>query len=81
MSPRVIRASEIGAYRYCKRNWWYRRKGVEPTNQAEMERGAGFHHRHGRTVLAARLVRSAGWVLLLAALVLLAAAGVIWLLG
>lgn len=81
MSPRVIRASEIGAYQYCKRNWWYRRQGVEPSNRAALERGVRFHHRHGRAVLSARLLRSAGWVLLLAALVLLTVAGVLWWLG
>lgn len=81
MSRRVIRASEIGAYRYCKRNWWYRRQGVEPSNRAALERGVGFHHRHGRAVLTARLLRAAGWVLLLAALTMLTVAAVLWLWG
>jgi len=78
---RTIRASELGAYLYCQRAWWYQLQGLEPENRAELERGAGFHRRHGQRVLAARLAAAAGWVLLLAALALLAAALVSALIG
>jgi hypothetical protein len=71
---RTIRASEIGAFLYCRRAWWYRRQGIEPENQAELERGSGYHAGHGRAVYAARLMRSAGWLLLLLALGLFTAA-------
>lgn len=70
---RTIRASEIGAYLYCRRAWWYRKQGHEPQNQAELAGGAVFHQRHGRQVFAAGLLRAAGWLLLLIALALLAA--------
>lgn len=69
---RTIRASEIGAYLYCRRAWWYRKQGIEPANQAELSAGSEYHRGHGRQVFAAGLLRLAGWLLLLAALVLLA---------
>ena len=68
----TIRASDIGAYLFCHRAWWYRRSGVEPENQAELQAGTRLHTRHGRTVLAAGLYRWAGYAVLLAALALLA---------
>jgi CRISPR/Cas system-associated exonuclease Cas4 (RecB family) len=69
----VIRASEIGTYLYCRRAWWYRRQGVEPSNQAEMNSGSQLHRQHGRQVIAAGLMRVLGLILALAALTLLAA--------
>jgi CRISPR/Cas system-associated exonuclease Cas4 (RecB family) len=72
--PLLIRASEIGSYLYCRRAWWYRKQGVESENQAEMATGTELHRQHGRKVIAAGLLRTLGFVLLLAALVLLVAA-------
>lgn len=69
----VIRASDIGTYLYCRRAWWYRRQGFEPENHAEMLAGTELHHRHGRQVLVAGLLRTLAVIVLLAALVLLAA--------
>lgn len=78
---KVIRASEIGSYLYCRRAWWYNRQGLESSNQAEMKAGTELHHRHGRKVLAAGLQRSLAWILLLSALILLAWLAVQSLLG
>jgi hypothetical protein len=69
----VRRASEIGAYLYCRRAWWYRRQGHQPENQAELSAGTALHVRHGRRVLAAALLRLVSMILLVAALALLAA--------
>ena len=69
----VIRSSDIGNYLYCRRAWWYRKQGLESENQAELAAGTELHHRHGRQVLASSLNRTLGFILLLAALVLLAA--------
>ncbi len=68
--PPVIRASEIGAYLYCRRAWWYRKQGVESENQAQMATGTELHRQHGRKVVAAGFLQTAGYVLLLVAVVL-----------
>ena len=62
---RNFRASEIGSFLYCQRAWWYQARGLPSENQAEMAAGSEFHLEHGRKVLLARLLRAAGWVLLL----------------
>jgi hypothetical protein len=71
---RTLRASEIGAYIYCARAWWYRQNGEESCNTAEMNSGTEFHWQHGRSLFYARLLQLAGWGLLLLAFVLLAVA-------
>jgi len=69
----VIRSSDIGNYLYCHRAWWYRRQGFESENQTELASGTELHRKHGRKVLAAGLMRTVGFLLLLLALVLLVA--------
>lgn len=69
---RTIRASELGTFLFCRRAWWYQTQGVASENQSDLARGSTFHRRHGRNVVLAGLLRSAGWLLLLAALVVLA---------
>jgi CRISPR/Cas system-associated exonuclease Cas4 (RecB family) len=69
--PPVIKASEIGSYLYCKRAWWYRKQGVESENQSEMAGGTEMHVQHGRKVMAASLLQTAGFILLLTAIALM----------
>ncbi len=68
---RPIRASEIGAFLYCKRAWWYQSQGIETQNQTELAAGTAFHAEHGRKVLAAGLMRLAGWIVLALGLITL----------
>jgi hypothetical protein len=68
-----IRASEIGSYLFCARAWWYQRKGIQPSNQAELTAGTELHRQHGRTVILSGLTRLLAIIVLLAALVLLVA--------
>ena len=70
---RTIRASEIGAYVYCRRAWWYQLQGAPSENQNELAGGSAYHRQHGRRVIRAGLLRTAGWLLLFVALALLAA--------
>lgn len=69
--PTVIRASEIGSHIYCRRAWWYRKQGVENENRAELASGTELHVQHGRAVMAAGLLRFAGYALLLIAIALI----------
>ncbi len=68
---RPLCASEIGAYLFCARAWWYYRQGVESHNQSELVAGLTLHRQHGRRILLADLTRGLAWGLLLAALILL----------
>lgn len=68
---RIIRASEIGTFLFCRRAWWYRKKEVPSENAEEMAVGTEIHRRHGRSVVAAGCLRTIAAGLLMAALVLL----------
>ncbi len=69
---KTIRASDISAYLYCKRSWWYREQGIASENSQEMADGNQLHYQHGRTVFMSGLLRLAGFFILLAAVVMLA---------
>lgn len=71
MPIKTIRASEISAYVYCTRAWWYQRQGVESENQAELAAGSDLHSKHGRVILASGCLRAAAYVLLMLAILLL----------
>lgn len=62
---RTLRASEIAAYVFCRRSWWYALRGEIPSNQADLSSGTDWHYQHGRQVLAANLLRLAAYALLL----------------
>lgn len=77
---RPISASEVGAYLFCARAWWYRRQGVKSNNQAELVAGLTWHQRHGRQTLLADLLRALAWLLVWVALILATIACVLeWL--
>ena len=67
---RTIRASEIGAFLYCQRAWWYQRQGVQSGNQIELAEGTELHERHGRVVMTIGCLRVLAYALLLVSLVL-----------
>jgi hypothetical protein len=69
----TLQASEIGTYVFCQRAWWFQRQGVGQGSTAAAESGLAWHRRHGRRVLTAGILRLAGWALLLAAAVAIAA--------
>ncbi len=78
---RTIRASEIGTFLFCRRAWWYQNQGMPSQNQAELAGGSAYHRQHGRQVIRTNLLRLAGWLLLVIAILLLAAALTIHLFG
>lgn len=67
---RTIRASEIGSFLYCRRAWWYLRRGEPSENQLELASGTEMHVRHSRTVLVAGLLRLGAYAAIMAALLL-----------
>jgi hypothetical protein len=70
---RTIRASEIGAYLYCRRAWWYQLQGQPSANQADLAAGVVLHSRHQRSIYAAGCLRLAAIALLLGGVALIAA--------
>ncbi|MBC8449365.1 MAG: hypothetical protein H8D78_16575 [Chloroflexi bacterium] len=70
--PRTYtRASEVGQYAYCARAWWLGAvQGERSANVEALEEGQLAHRRHGRQVVAYHRLRSLGYVLLAAALLL-----------
>lgn len=69
---RTIRASEIAAYSFCQRAWWYQHSGVVPENQMDLVDGIQMHARHGRKMLAIGCLRLAAYSLMLLAVILVA---------
>lgn len=70
---RTIRASEISAYAFCRRAWWYQRQGAVNENQAELAAGQTLHERHGQLVFTSGCLRWLAYLLLLLALMAAAA--------
>lgn len=67
---RTIRASEISAYLYCRRAWWYRKQGYAPENQGELTEGLEIHARHARAALVMGCLRWLAYLFFLTALLL-----------
>jgi len=66
---RIIRASEIGEYLYCRRAWWLRHvQGLESANEGVMAEGTEAHAGHGRLVGAAAALRALALLVFVAAL-------------
>ncbi len=72
---KIIRASEIGTYQFCQRAWWYKLKGYEPENKAELAAGNELHRAHGRVVFASTCLQVAAFAALLLAIL----AAVVWI--
>ncbi|HWQ47318.1 MAG TPA: hypothetical protein VN376_10640 [Longilinea sp.] len=69
---RTIRASEIGAFLFCRQAWYLQQQGVESQNQAELAGGTAYHQQQGKKVARSGVLRWAGWFILLLALAILA---------
>ena len=66
---RIVRASEIGEYLYCRRAWWLRHvQGLESANEGVMAEGTETHAGHGRLVGAAAALRALALLVFVAAL-------------
>ncbi|MGH2537942.1 MAG: hypothetical protein ACRDHL_11150 [Candidatus Promineifilaceae bacterium] len=69
MSYRVIQASEIAEYVYCRRAWWlHRRAGHRPRNFRQLAAGAAYHRGHAGAVRGANLAQRVTLLLLFCAM-------------
>ncbi len=70
---RLIRASELVRWAYCRRAWWLQYvRGHEPANPEALARGREFHRTHRRRLSQADLYRQLALLALLAGVGLLA---------
>jgi len=67
-NQRTIRASEIGAFLYCQRAWWYRRMNAPAINTAELAGGEDFHRLHVTQTRSSRSLMTAAAILMVLAL-------------
>ncbi len=71
---RLIRASELVRWAYCRRAWWLQYvRGHEPVNPEALARGREFHRHHRERLSRATLYRQ------LALLAALAGLGVLFI--
>lgn len=69
---RTVRASELGAFLYCRRAWWYQVSGHPSENRTELAAGEHLHEQHGQSVMLTGCLRTLAYLLLFSALVLAA---------
>lgn len=76
----LVRASEIGLWAFCHRAWWLAQvKGTPHRDPSLLSRGQETHQRHGRALLAAQRLATAGLALVVLALLLAGVALLLWL--
>jgi len=69
---RTIRASEVSTFLFCKRAWWYNKRGEISENLDQMAAGTDLHYQHGRAAMGVSCLRAIAFALLLLSLVVLA---------
>ena len=68
MSDKMIRASEIAEYVYCRRAWWLSRvAGYAAENAELLQEGAAFHRDHGSRLRRVVIARRVAYLLVFAA--------------
>ncbi|MEA1976442.1 MAG: hypothetical protein U9N80_00925 [Chloroflexota bacterium] len=72
MRTHTIRASEIAAFVFCQRAWWYSHLDIPPENVESLAQGTRWHQHHGLQVILWRWTRTLGILTILTAIVLAA---------
>ncbi len=68
----MVRASDIGAWTFCRRAWWLANvRQVKPTNSAALAGGTQSHLAHGKLVERSFRFRRAGVAFILLSILLL----------
>jgi len=72
MRKKYIRASEIGAYVYCRRAWWLKRVGgFQPQDDGRFAAGELAHTQHGIKLRRSQQGRKAALICATLAILLL----------
>lgn len=75
----LVRASDIGAYTYCRRAWYLAQvRGVAHERPAQLARGNEVHAQHGRHVRRAGQLQRVGVWLALVGLIGVLLAFALW---
>jgi hypothetical protein len=62
---RLIRASEVGEYVFCRRAWWLHHvRGIEPADRVSLEKGVAQHREHGQIVQSVNILQCAAVIFL-----------------
>jgi hypothetical protein len=78
----LVRASDIGAWAYCRRAWYLAQvRGVAHSRPEVLQRGTQAHTQHGRQVRHAGQMQRAGLWLLLVGIILIVLLVVAWIMG
>lgn len=72
MRAHTVRASEIAAFVFCQRAWWYSHLDIPPENVESLTQGTQWHQHHGLQVVLWKWARSLGFLSVLTAIVLAA---------
>lgn len=73
MSEKIIRASEIAEYLFCRRAWWLSHVAHYEVEESEaMASGNAYHRRHGGLVWRSRVARWMAYILVFVAVAILA---------
>ena len=68
----LVRASDLGSWTFCNRAWWLREiKGAEHSSPDVLDRGSVAHEAHGKEVRIAKRLSNAGYVLVVAGILLI----------
>jgi hypothetical protein len=69
----IITASEINEHAFCARSWWLSRvKGYASAHWSEMASGREAHAAHGRLVARSEALRRMAYLILVAAVLIVA---------
>jgi hypothetical protein len=78
----LVRASDIGAWAYCRRAWYLAQvRGVAHARPEVLQRGSEAHAHHGQQVRRANSMQRIGLWLLIAGLLLMLLLVVIFFMG
>jgi len=68
---RITRASELNAFTYCRKAWWYQQHGYPSRNVAALRAGDDLHSKHGRQIRLTGYIRTSAYILIFLGMILI----------